>query len=162
VSVEADATSLLRCAGSGAGAGAGAGAGSGAGSGSGSGSGSASSADCPDCAKQSTLELIKGAVTLGSLSVPVEGQFSDDGQLALDDAKHEYELTYQTIRAGMGSIALNSGSSNELPFWNFANVKGESFVVSLLSAADSLSLVGNVIIIIAWLNAFSIILTSRK
>lgn len=143
----------------------------GGGDGSGSGSGVQNS-NCPDCAKESTLgdiaKNLSSTTGLGNYSsvdnTTEKGNFDDsisDAEAALDENKEALKDKMTEVKTGVSSLFNDSvfGGGGSLPTIDLGNMKGVNVSQDLNKFSPELSVVGTIIIAMAWVMALSITLS---
>lgn len=123
-------------------------------------------------ATEATLEKVLDKLTpkgnLGSYSGAgtgaEKGNFSDslvDGQAALDDEKAALFSKMTEIKTGVSTLFVSSitDGSGTLPVIEFGNMKGVNVVLDMNKHAAQLHVVSTAVVAVAWLTAFSIILS---
>lgn len=134
--------------------------------------GKTSTTDCPDCAKESTLRDIaknlSSTTGLGNYSsvtnTTEKGNFDDsisDAQAALDENKDALTAKMAEVKTGVSSLFSDSvsGGGGSLPTIDLGNMKGVNVSQDLNKFSPELSVVGTIIIAMAWVMALSITLS---
>lgn len=117
---------------------------------------------------QKVLDKLTPKGTLGTYSGvgtgAEKGNFDDsisDAQLALDGEKIALQDKMNEIKTGVSTLFVSSiaGGGGALPVIDFGNMKGVSVVLDMNKYSDQFGVVSTAIVAIAWLSAFSIILS---
>lgn len=141
--------------------------------------GNKSTTECPDCAKESTLReavdrlgsIAKNLSSNGgignyssSANTTEQGNFNDSilgAQAALDENKDALTAKMAEVKTGVSSLLSNSvsGGGGSLPTIDLGNMKGVNVSQDLNKFSPELSVVGTIIIAMAWVMALSITLS---
>lgn len=105
--------------------------------------------NCPDCAKESTLESLK-AGTANTLNAGTPGEFDDTQPTEAEaTAKAAYTTKVNEIKGEISQlIDLNMSGQGQLPSFDFGTIKGADVTVDF-SRFSALAYIGDLIIFIA-------------